>query len=250
MSEQSAETTTTGVSGKLAVMGALQTALAKTAIVSAKIWNPWDEACEPGIDLSTVRGTPDLTAAPITIPEDATFATSGLVSKTSYLGRFRELSKPQDVSLTAQTFDQAKVLLKKGYLQWARANWRGVKGGNCTYLAGVVVGFLSENAHLVPRGATVEQFNLAQSGQGHAFVVIARDPASNPADLSAWGSACVIVDQWYARQRVTAPGTNAVKEIADTASSYYDAGFRKFLAGGGRIYRGPAYSYQELTTLF
>lgn len=248
--EQQLKSTKQEGSGKLDTMAALQTALSKTAIATAKIWNPWDDACEKGVNLDEICGKPDLTAAPTTIPEDATFTTYGMVKLRGFEGRFRELSKPAEVSLTEKTFDQAKTLLKKGYLQWARMNWRGVKGGNCTYLAGVVIGFLSENAQLVPSGATVEQFNLEEAGQGHAFVVIGREPSSKPADLSTWGSACFVVDQWYARQRITSPGTNAVKEIADTTSSYYHADFVKFLKSGGKIYRGPAYTYQELTTLF
>lgn len=233
---------------KIEVMRKLQDALSETAIVKAKIWNPWDDACEEGIDLKEIQGKPELTAAPTTIPEDATFQGLKLVTKSAYVARYRELSKSMDVDLTAQTFDGAKILLKTGYLQWGRSNWRVVTGGNCTYLAGVTIGFLSDNSKLVPEGATVEQFNLLARGEGHAFVVIGRDPQSTPAILATWGDKCFIVDQWYARQRVTSPGIFAVKDLTE-GSPFYDPAFLKFIREGGTISRGPAFSYLELTQL-
>ncbi len=235
------------LSAKAAALALLQDAFAKTPIAKAKVWNPWDQVCEVGIDLVEVQGTPGLTAAPTTIPEDEAFGALGLVKKSAYLGRFRELSKTMDVDLTKDTFDRAKLLLKTGYLQWARSNWRGVTGGNCTYFAGVTIGYLSENIKLVPPGASVEQFNLEESGQGHAFVVVGRDADSKPATPATWGKDCFVVDQWYARQRVREPGRYAVKDVTDS-SPFYDPAFLAFL-GTGRIYRGPAYSYEDLTKL-
>ena len=233
---------------KAEVMRKLQEALSETAIVKAKIWNPWDDACEEGIDLKEVQGVANLTAAPTTIPEDTRFGDLKLVTKAAYVARYRELSKSMDVNLTAETFDSARLLLKTGYLQWGRANWRGVTGGNCTYFAGVTIGFLSDNSKLVPEGATVEQFNLLARGEGHAFVVIGRDPQSTSATLATWGKRCFIVDQWYARQRRTSPGIFAVKDL-EQDSPFYDAAFLKFIREGGTISRGPAFSYQELTQL-
>ena len=236
------------LSPKAAAMSTLQEALGGTAIAKAKVWNPWDLACEDGVNLDEVQGTASLTAAPTTISEDATFAGLKLVTKSAYVARYRELSKSMDVELTSETFGAARVLLKTGYLQWGRANWKGVKNANCTYFAGVTIGFLSDNIKLVPEGATVEQFNLLASGEGHAFVVIGRDPESTPATLTTWGKDCFIVDQWYARQRVTKPGIFAVKDLVED-SPFYDAAFLKFLLEGGRISRGPAFSYSELTKL-
>jgi hypothetical protein len=40
----------------------------------------------------------------------------------------------------------------------------------------------------------------------------------------------------------------AVKDLAED-SPFYDATFLKFLVEGGRISRGPAFSYSELTKL-
>jgi hypothetical protein len=68
---------------KAEVMRKLQEALSETAIVKAKIWNPWDDACEEGIDLKEVQGVANLTAAPTTIPEDTRFGDLKLVTKAA-----------------------------------------------------------------------------------------------------------------------------------------------------------------------
>jgi hypothetical protein len=234
--------------GKVAAMTALQQALAETRIATAKVWNPWAEVCETGIDRTEIQGTPGLTAAPQTIPEDQTFASFTGAQKRVYAGRMRQLAKDFELELTEDTLATAKLLMKTEYLQWGRANWKGFAGGNCTAFAGVTAGFLAENMKLVPSGATVEQFNLSEGGQGHAFLVIGRDPSSKPGTPATWGDKCFIVDQWYARQRVSAPGKYAVKDSVGSTSDFSDEAFWKFLSTG-RISRGPAYTYEQMTTL-
>src|SRR5260370_38505874 len=112
------------LSAKAAALALLQDAFAKTPIAKAKVWNPWDQVCEVGIDLVEVQGTPRLTAAPTTIPEDEAFGALGLVKKSAYLGRFRKLSKTLDVDLTMDPFDRLKFLLSPVYLHLACSNWQ------------------------------------------------------------------------------------------------------------------------------
>ena len=233
---------------KLTSMQQINNAIIQTPIATAKVWNLWPTCCEPGLNTLLIKGTPDLTAAPVTIPEDATFAGLKFPAKTSFLARYRQLRQSNDVMLSAETFEDARLVMKTDYLNWGRTNWRSIKGGNCTYFAGVTIGWLSDNIGLVPAGATVEQFDMTESGQGHAFVVVDRDPASTPGNPATWGLWCFVVDMWYARQRLTAPGTSPAKDLNDPTSVLYLANFVQFL-GGGTITRGPAYSYEQLTSL-
>ena len=38
-------------------------------------------------------------------------------------GQYQELSKPKEVTLKAETFDDAKLVLKTGYLRWLVPRW-------------------------------------------------------------------------------------------------------------------------------
>ena len=66
-------------------------------------------------------------------------------------------------------------------------------------------------------------------------MVAGHDPGSRPSTFSGWGEGCFVIDQWYARQQLSKPGSHPVKEIADAAK--------------GPLSRGPAFSYDELTKL-
>ncbi len=245
---------TDAASAKAKAMKAIQDAIDGSRLAGCKLWNPWEKVYEKGLEVSKIKATPGLTAAPLTIPETATYA--GIKEKAAldlrkYKARFNELKgiKEDDklVDVTADNFDEVRLLLKKGYLEWGRTNYSGFTAGNCTYIAGVTVGWLAENTRLVPEGARVEQFNLAPGGEGHAFVVIGRASGSTPGTISTWGADAFIVDQWYARQRVTAPGKYAVKDIVK-GSDFYDEDFIAFITDG-KIAPGPSFTAEELAKL-
>ncbi|TDD59209.1 hypothetical protein [Actinomadura rubrisoli] len=232
-------------------MKAIQDAIEGSKLATCKIWNLWEKVCEKGLEVSKVKASPGLTAAPLTIPESATFAKTKGLDLRKYKARYNELSGIKDadalVDVTADNFDEVRVLLKKGYLQWGRTNYSGFTGGNCTYIAGITVGWLAENTKLLPEGVRVEQFNLAPGGEGHAFVVVGRASGSDPAKPATWGEEWFLIDPWYSRQRVTRPGTNAVKDPVP-GGDYYDKDFLAFIFDG-TIAPGPAFTAEELATL-
>jgi hypothetical protein len=237
---------------KAAAMKAIQEALPSSRLHECKIWNLWtDTVCEKGLDTAKVKGPTSLTAAPATIPDSATYDNLKIGDRTSYAARYNELKNIKDadklVQLTDGNLADMRAVLKLGYLQWCRANYPSFKGGNCTYIAGVTVGWLAGNISFIPADALVEQFNLSSGGQGHAFVVIGRATDSDPEKLVSWGSNWFIIDQWYARQRVTAPGTNAVKDPAP-AGEFHDSGFMTFITSG-KITKGPSFTIKELISL-
>jgi hypothetical protein len=237
---------------KAAAMKAIQEALPSSKLHECKISNLWTETvCEKGLDTAKVKGEVSLTAAPETIPDSATYDNLKLGARTSYAARYNELKNIKDadklVKMSTDNLAEMRATLKAGYLQWCRTNYPSFKGGNCTYIAGVTVGWLAGNTGLIPAGARVEQFNLSSGGQGHAFVVIGRAKDSDPGKLASWGSDWFIIDQWYARQRVTPPGTKAVKDFTP-ASDFYDSGFEKFITEGV-ITKGPSFTIEELISL-
>jgi len=190
-------------------------------------------------------GKPELTAAPTTIPEDATFQGLKLVTKSAYVARYRELSKSMDVDLTAQTFDGAKILLKTGYLQWA-VKLESRHGGNCTYLAGVTIGFLSDNSKLVPEGATVEQFNC-YAWRGACLRGDRTRPAEHAAILATWATSA---SSWTSVRTAARHIARHLRgEGLTEGSPFYDPAFLKFIREGGTISRGPAFSYLETDQL-
>jgi hypothetical protein len=242
----------TGGSAKAAAMEAIQKALTSSRLNQCKIWNLWTATvCEKGLDTSKIKGTGSLQAAPVTIPESATYGSLKLGDRIAYASRYNELTGEKDadklVTMSPDNLAEMRSVLKAGYLRWGRTNYGGFTGGNCTYIAGVTVGWLASNIGLIPTGARVEQFNLSSGGQGHAFVVIGRDPDSRPGTLSSWGSNWFVIDPWYARQRFTPPGPYAVKDPADT-SGFYDQDFVTFITDGV-LTQGPAFTIEELLSL-
>ncbi|GAA1271432.1 hypothetical protein GCM10009665_69550 [Kitasatospora nipponensis] len=95
------------------------------------------------------------------------------------------------------------------FLEWGRDRAQIVPfhavcdGFACATIAILV----ATNSPLLP-GTSVEWFGFVQSGvrgRGHAFAVVDRPAASNPADPTSWGNTCLVVDQWYGLQAGCAP---------------------------------------------
>jgi hypothetical protein len=147
---------------KKSAMEALDKALGSTAIPKGRLWNPWPSVCEEGLVPDSIRAAVGSLPVPETIGQDATFGSLAPVRRLNFGAKYRTLSGSQDFELTEDTFDVARDALKAAYLGWAaKSSWIGFKDGNCTYFAGVTIGFLARNAKaLVPGGAAVEQFNL------------------------------------------------------------------------------------------
>ncbi|HET9971302.1 MAG TPA: hypothetical protein VFQ68_23910 [Streptosporangiaceae bacterium] len=248
MSMSQGPETGSGTPAKVTAMRAIQAALPKR-LKEGKIWNPWAATvCENGLDIAKIQGVPGQNSPPETIPDSATFDSIKPVMRKNYQGLYNQFKKEKDadqmVVLTAGNLAEMRDTLKTGYLQWGLVNYKSFTGGMCTNIAAVTVGWLADNTGLIPAGARVEQFNLSSDGQGHAFVVIGRDKDSDPEKLPTWGPDWFIIDQWYARQRITSPGTNAVKDPA-SASEFHDANFMTFITNG-RISKGPSYTIEEL----
>jgi hypothetical protein len=248
MSMSQGPETGSGTPVKVTAMRAIQAALPKR-LKEGKIWNPWTVTVgEEGLDTARIQGQPESNSPPETIPDSATFDSIRPAMRKSYQGLYNQFKKirndDQMVVLTTGNLAEMRATLKIGYLQWGLVNYKSFTGGMCTNLAAVTVGWLAENTGLIPAGARVEQFNLSSGGQGHAFVVIGRDKDSDPGMLPTWGPDWFIIDQWYARQRITSPGTNAVKDPT-SASEFHDANFMTFITDG-RISKGPSYTIEEL----
>jgi hypothetical protein len=240
--------TGSGTPARITAMRAIQEALPKK-LKEGKIWNPWAATVgEKGLDIAKIKGTPGQNSPPETIPDSATFDSIKSQKRITYQGLYNQFKGIKDadqmVTLTAGNLAEMRATIKIGYLKWGLVNYKSFTGGMCTNIAAVTVGWLADNTVLVPAGARVEQFNLSSGGQGHAFVVIGRDEKSDPEKLPSWGPDWFIIDQWYARQRITSPGTNAVKDPA-TASEFHDADFMTFITDG-KISKGPSYTIEEL----
>jgi hypothetical protein len=98
--------------------------------------------------------------------------------------------------------------------------------GVCTMFACAALGHLARNPDLLDPGSVVELFKYEGDQGGHAFIVVNR--AGTPDDVDSWGPQCYVIDPWYARHRITPPGTNAVKDMT-AGTAFHDPAFVAFL---------------------
>ena len=69
--------------------------------------------------------------------------------------------------------------------------------------AGVCATFACATASVIAKSkaaTTIELFSFGQSFNGHVYLIVDRDPNSDPAQPGTWGS-CLAVDVWYAIQQ-------------------------------------------------
>jgi hypothetical protein len=85
-----------------------------------------------------------------------------------------------------------------------RALWGEAFGcGNCGEQSAMAYEWLRKN------GVTPVENMRFMSGGNHAFVVLGRDPSSDPAKPATWGASAIVCDPW--KGEVYPPGTLGVK---------------------------------------
>jgi hypothetical protein len=101
--------------------------------------------------------------------------------------------------------------------------------GTCLDISCLVVTLLGSTFRTLFRSTSVlEVCTMTTAGQSaHVLVVVNRAPGSKLSDSTTWGTEAFIVDQWYALQRNTPRGAQAVKDL-DPTSPFYDQEFIDF----------------------
>ncbi|NUW32998.1 hypothetical protein HTZ77_16365 [Nonomuraea sp. SMC257] len=206
-------------------MQRVQTAIEKTRMATAKLWNPWETVVEKGVEINKIKAPAGGGQVPETIPPSRAFTDYGSL-------KLRLLAKSVDIDTpTAQNFADIALKLKDKYVEVGRTNYRTLDSANCTLFACCVLGMLADDSRLLGKGVKVELFNLVEStgASGHAYVVVGRADG-DPQDVDSYGHDCFFIDVWYARQRRTEPGTRSVKAATpDDAAGFWDETFIKDL---------------------
>lgn len=227
-------------------MAAVQEALKRTKMVTAKVWNPWpDGVADKDVDLAAITAPVGSSSVPEVLPDNQVFS---------------ELKRAQLISLgaaaglggavTAENLAEAKKALRKKYVQVGRANYRSLESANCTLFACCVIGMLADQPNLLGRDVKVELLNLPDlGGGGHAYVVVGRADGDYK-NLKTYGQDCFVIDIWYARQQSKAPGTSPVKDLSpDSDSPFWDLNFYAFLDDGYNFLHKYTFVSQELAEL-
>ncbi|WP_147269010.1 hypothetical protein [Sphaerisporangium album] len=221
------QTTHNVVRSKQDRMTAVQTAINKTKMTTALVWNPWPGVMEQGVTTEAIKSPAKSGQVPEIIGEGQTlgdFMSPVLISFGSTLG----LGGP----VTQNTFDEARKRAKARYVTMGRTFYKEFASGNCTLFACAIIGMLSEQPKLLGPGVKVELLNLlnTEGGGGHAYVVVGR-AAGDVNDVDTYGPDCFFVDQWYARQQGTQPGVQGVKDATpgNGVNPFWDATFDRFI---------------------
>ncbi|MEV4164630.1 hypothetical protein [Nonomuraea dietziae] len=214
---------------KLTAMTAINQSLQSTSLSSARVWNPFHSLAEGPTAAFSAR--PDLDPqVPQVIADAKTFANASRNEKITFAAAAKHsglLDKELEWSaLTAQVFEQLRTQLKIDYLKRGDESIKNFSSGVCTMFACAVLGHLARNHNLLDPGSVVELFKYEGDQGGHAFIVVNRQ--GTPDDVDSWGPQCYVIDPWYARHRITAPGTNAVKDMT-AGTAFHDPAFVAFL---------------------
>ncbi|GAA0384604.1 hypothetical protein Acor_47710 [Acrocarpospora corrugata] len=214
---------------KLTAMTNINNALQNSALHTAKVWNAFHSIAEgPTAAFKADPGTDP--KVPELIPDSKTFMALSRNEKITFASSAKHnglLDKDLEwTDLTAPIFGQLRNRLKTDYLKRGDESIANFPSGLCTMFACAVLGFLARNHHLLDNGSVVELFNYQGEQGGHAFVVVNRAGTEN--DVDSWGAACYTIDPWYARHRLNAPGSNAVKDMT-AGTNYSDLAFNQFL---------------------
>ncbi|MFC6085893.1 hypothetical protein [Sphaerisporangium aureirubrum] len=229
-------------------MAAVHAAIAATTMPRALVWNPWKHVAEDGVDLLALSAPAQRGTVPDTIPDNREFSAIKAV-QLSQLGAEAGYDGP----VTEHTFADAKQRLRSKYVAAGRARYANLASGNCTLFACCVIGMLADQPRLLGPGVRVELFNLADTtgGGGHAYVVIGRADGDFR-NLKTYGPDSFFVDVWYARQQLSSPGVNAVKDIVlhDTSNNpFWDLNFYSFMDDDNTFLLKHTFTSDELATL-
>jgi hypothetical protein len=235
---------------KVAVMARINDELLMTPLAKALVWNPFTSVAEG--DPSGFSAPPTQTApsVPELINDSKNFDMIKQTEKPSILRSAKSikfLKEEEDWGqMTPDRFDQLKAAIKKGYVVTG-IGLMGFKAGVCTMFTCAAIGFLARKPELLGTGSVVELFKYVHGMSGHAFAVVDRAPGSTADDVATWGADCYVIDPWYARHRLTQPGSNPVKDIDGTQGSpFYDAGYIAFLKGAKSRISQVAFTQAEL----
>jgi hypothetical protein len=237
---------------KLAVMTRVNAALLQTDLNTAQVWNPFTSITEGG-DPSGFLGTPGTDPrVPQVIDDTTTFTSLSTIKKSTWQATARHNSLiSKDAGPEAfdePVFERLRLALKLSYLQRGAESVRKFPGGNCTMFTCAAIGFLAENLGLLAPGTRIELFRYTDGQSGHAFAVVDRVPGD--ANVTAgWGATCYVIDPWYARHRLQAPGTNPVKDMT-AGTAFYDQAYVKFLNDAKSRISQVTFTYDELRDAF
>ncbi|MEV6868014.1 hypothetical protein AB0M44_44410 [Streptosporangium subroseum] len=220
---------------KTVVMDRINDALLMTPLAKARVWNPFTSIAEGNTSGFSAPPTQAAPSVPEPITDSKKFDTIKLTEKPSILRSAKSIKFLKEEEgwdqMTSDRFDQLKVASKKGYVDTG-IRLMGFKAGVCTMFTCAAIGFLAKNSELLDAGSVVELFQYVDGMSGHAFAVVDRASGGTANDVATWGTACYVIDPWYARHRLTQPGNNPVKDIDGTQGSpFYEAGYIGFLNG-------------------
>lgn len=213
---------------KQARMAAVQTAIGKTKMTTAKLWNPWPQLLDDDVVIKRLEVAAGGGNVPEIIPDGQRFSDLKPV-RLSVIGREAGLGGP----VTESTFAEAREKIKSKYVATGRANYRGLASANCTLFACCVIGMLADQPKLLGSGVKVELINFRDTtgGAGHAYVVVGR-AEGDVGDIKTYGSDCFFVDQWYARHKSGTPGVQGVKDAVpgESPNPFWDLDFYAFMS--------------------
>ncbi|MCW2882030.1 MAG: hypothetical protein JWQ95_6130 [Sphaerisporangium sp.] len=218
---------TTHASPKQVRMSAVQAAIAKTKMATAKLWNPWPQVLGDDVDIRTLKVAAGGGSVPEIIPDGQRFSELKAVH-LARMGTEAGLGEP----VTEATFSEAREKLRHKYVATGRANYRGLVSANCTLFACCVIGMLADQPKLLGSGVKVELLNFLDTtgGGGHAYVVVGR-AEGDVKKIGSYGPDCFFIDQWYARHQSSALGARGVKDATPGQESnpFWDLDFYAFM---------------------
>ncbi|MFK3982176.1 hypothetical protein ACI2K4_17580 [Micromonospora sp. NPDC050397] len=147
-----------------------------------------------------------------------------------------QLKLALDVSLRNKTDQEIYAALAEVYVRTGNerllAAAKRPAVGTCLDICCLLVALLGGRfRELFNPTSTIEVVLMTTVGQApHAFVVVDRLPTSTLSNHTTWGPDAFVIDQWYALQRNSAPGSQAVKDL-DPNGDRHDADFISFLTG-------------------
>ncbi|WP_326559029.1 hypothetical protein [Micromonospora sp. NBC_01796] len=209
----------TVVKTKAQIMAGVEEAISSSVLASVVVANPWNTLNQN--NLVTQSG---YTAwAPSLVGPGAQLKPLGAQIK---LGLDPGLRDKTDAEIYAA---MGKAYLRVGKERLLAAK-KGVCLGTCVDICCLVVAHLgSMFRELFNPTSTIEVCFMATPGEAsHALIVVDRAQGSALGDHSTWGPDAFVIDQWYALQRNSAPGSRAVKNV-DPQGDFYDPGFIPFL---------------------
>jgi len=235
---------------KITAMTNINDALQHTSLNSAKIWNAFPSLAEGPTNGFSAKPEID-PKVPQLIPDAKTFADLSLNDKINFSGLAKNnklLSHDEErEALTPLIFEQLRTRMKINYLKHGDESIKNFHSGVCTMFACVTLGYLARHPDLLEQGSVVELFNYTATQGGHAFVVVNR--AGTAGDVDSWGNRCYTIDAWYARHRLTPPGSNPVKDMTG-GTRFSNQAFNDFLKDAASRTVFVTFSHQDLIQAF